>query len=235
MNTSPDPAALERARRSVLRSMFVWTPIFTLVASVSVFFLVRAITGDAGAWIGFGILGLIALLTLPLAVAALRDIRADPIATDGPIGRKWTKSDLFVFRGHYLIIGRRVFRVDKRDWLAIPDAGDRVYLRHFPHTNTVIAWESASRMEAAADAEVRPAAAGWRPIPNAASPAAARTEPPISPMPGAQPVEQPVFGRDRGPFQPTRPGEPPPGRVDPPRFDAGRGLDRSGRDESAGV
>lgn len=189
MNIGPNEQLLHRARRTVLRSAVRWLPLFVGFSAGAVFFFVRAVTADAGAWVGFAILGLLALLSLPLVVAALQDLRADPIETEGSLARKWTKSDLFLFRGHYFMIGRRVFRVEKSIWLAMPDVSGRVHLLHYPHTNTLIDWQPADESGADGAGAPTPAAREWRSVP--ARPAST-TEPDARPV--APAVEPPRFG-----------------------------------------
>ena len=247
MNIGPNEQLLRQARRAVLRSALRWLPLFVVFSAGAVFFFVRAVTDDAGAWVGFAILGLIALLSLPLLVAALQDLRADPVETEGTLARKWTKADFFLFRGYYFMIGRRVFRVDKSTWLAMPDASARVHLLHYPHTSTLIDWQSAGESSADGDDAPTLAARDWRPVP---------ATPPTVAEPGARPVapavEPPRFGeafrplpapdappdtaaeKPPGSRREPRP-EAPPGRVEPPRFGAPRETEPRKPDQGGGA
>jgi hypothetical protein len=221
MNIVPTERQTRHARRSIIRSATVWLPFFGLFAAGAVFFLVRALTDDAGTWVGFAILGLIALLMLPLLIAALQDLRATPIETEGPIARKWTKADLLVFRGHYFLIGKRVFRVEKTVWLSLPETPERVHLLHYPHTNTLIDWQRAADHEDTAT----PSARAWRAVPGATSTARgpsrrARAEPlsAARPQPRSAAANTPLFGA--------------PEHVEPPRF--GRPSQASSSDRPEG-
>ena len=234
MNIAATEQQILRARRSIMRSTTVWLPIFSLFAAGAVFFLVRALTDDAGAWVGFAILGLIALLMLPLLVAALQDLRAAPIETEGPLTRKWSKSDFFIVRGYYVLLGKRVFRVDKTTWLSLPEPPGRVHLLHYPHTNTLIDWQPVHDRGEDSDDARTPAARAWRPLPStppAAPPAAPSVEPPAFGerfAPAAAPTRPPAARPDptSASEHASNPGTPPatplrfdpPGRVEPPRF-----------------
>ena len=185
---------------------------FVFFAAVAVFFLVRALTVESGAWIGFSITGLIGLLTLPLLIAAMRDLRADPMETEAPLRRKWRKADLFIVKGHYVMVGKRVFRVRKDIWLEMPEPPARALLLHYPHTNTLIDWQAVATTDDDG-AEPVPAARDWRTV--ASPPAAgAPADPGVSAGPAVRP---PVFGESS---PPPRAGERerPAQRVEPPRF-----------------
>lgn len=141
MNRADDDER-RRARRTVLRGALLWTPIFVVFAALAVNFLIRAVDGNTGTWIAFAITGLVGLLAGYSALAALRDLFAEPIETEATISRKWTKSDLFVLRGHYVMVDRRVFRVRGEAYFAMPDVGGRLYVLHYPHANTLVHWHT---------------------------------------------------------------------------------------------
>ena len=129
-----------RGRRDLIRGALLWTPLFVGFSALAVNFLVRAVDGSGGAWVSFILTALVALLGGYSALAALRDLFAEPIETEGPILRKWAKTDLFFFRGRHLLVEGRVFRLRKEIYAAMPEEGARVYLRHYPHTNALIDW-----------------------------------------------------------------------------------------------
>ena len=246
MTMIPSDDQLRRARRMIMRSAALWLPIFGLFGAGAVFFFVRAVTEDSGAWVGFAILGLIALLTLPLLVASLQDLRADPVETEGAVARKWRKSDFFLLRSHYLMVGKRVFRVEKAVWLESPDVPGRVHLLHYPHTNTLIDWRPVEEADPESDEATTPAARDWEPTQTAPAPTTQAGAPPV-----ARAVEPPSFG---GAFHPSVSSEPAtdseeqgvrdapppaspatqPGRVEPPRFGTPRPLNREGDGSGSG-
>jgi hypothetical protein len=133
-------ADAQRARRGIIRSAIWTTPVFIVSAAAAVFLLSGSIGGSASLWVAFALTALLALLSGVLSLSAWRDLFAEPQDTEGYIDRKWTKSDLFVFRAHYVMVGKRVFRVRKDIYHDMPDIGDRVYLNHFPHTNALVRW-----------------------------------------------------------------------------------------------
>lgn len=186
------------ARRSVIRSAMIWTPVFVASAAVSVQLAIVALDDSPGAWVSFAITALIALLSGVSAFGALRDLYAEPIETVGAIDRKWRKSDVLLFRGHYLLIGKRVFRIPRDIYDAMPDVGSPIRVEHYPHTNALISWSRVER-----PAESRPAPSE-EPAPARVEPEATRTgrvepptlapPPPADADPGRPTVRPPTFG-----------------------------------------
>ena len=111
----------EGAHQSVVRSAAIWTPIFITSTALSVAFALIALDSP-GAWVSFAIAALVALLSGVSALGALRDIYAEPILTTGVIQRKWRKSDAFIFRGHYILCQKRVFRIPRKIYDELPAA-----------------------------------------------------------------------------------------------------------------
>ena len=131
----------ERARRGILRSMLLWTPVFALLIVGAVFMMVEALGGSGGSWFGFSLFALIGLLAGFSALSAFRDWFSEPVETTGQVARKWRKFDLLVFfRAHYVLISRRVFRVPRLMFEEMPEPGGWVYVNHYPHTNAVVSW-----------------------------------------------------------------------------------------------
>ena len=211
-----DPHHRTDARRSVIRSAFIWTPIFIVSSALGVTFALIAIDDSPSAWISFAITALATLLSGVSALGALRDLYASPVDTTGIIQRKWRKSDIIVFRGHYILIKKRVFRIPRPIFEAMPEAGSAITIQHLPHTNAVIRWERSAAPEP--EPTVHEDAA---PLDiNHSDPILPEPDlpPTISPPPMPTPAEPsprvkpPSFGSA------GRPPVPPPTHVEPPRF-----------------
>ncbi len=139
---------VDRAKRGILRSMAIWTPIFGLLTVGAVYMMVDALGGNGGAWFGFSLFGLIGLLSGFSALSAFRDWFSEPIDTTGQVARKWRKFDLLIFfRAHYVLVARRVFRVPRLMFDEMPESGGWVYLNHYPHTNAVVSWRPLDETE----------------------------------------------------------------------------------------
>ncbi len=166
-------ADTQRARRGIIRSAVWLTPVFIVSTAAAVFLLSDSIGGSASLWVAFALTALLALLSGVSALGAWRDLFADPQDTEGYIDRKWTKSELFIFRGHYIMVGKRVFRVRKDAFRDMPDIGDRIYLNHYPHTNALVRWQHLDTPPARESITARD--------PIATPPAPPRADPPASP------------------------------------------------------
>ncbi len=84
---------------------------------------------------------IIGLFTIPLdmeAVAALRDLLAQPVVTEGRIERKWSKARFAFFgRVHYILVGKDLFEVGPVAGLEL-QLGDQVRVEHWPHSHTLV-------------------------------------------------------------------------------------------------
>ena len=139
----------QRARRSLLRSIAIWTPAFGLLTVGAVYMMVEALNGNSGSWFGFSLFALIGILSGFSALSAFRDWFSEPVETTGRVGRKWRKFDLLIFfRAHYVLVSKRVFRVPRLIFEEMPESGGWVYLLHFPHTNALVAWRPLGEDEA---------------------------------------------------------------------------------------
>lgn len=153
---APNPA---RARKGVLRSMAVWTPVFAICTALALFLLLEALQpGGGGAWFGFSLLALIGLLSAYSALNAWRDWFSQPMESSAQIMRKWRKFDfLFFFRAHYVLVDaigdKRVLRVRPDIYQEMPEPGGWVWLEHYPHTNALVAWRPLGRDERPAEAQ----------------------------------------------------------------------------------
>lgn len=125
-------------RRAVIRQAVIFTPLSVGVTVLLGISLWSVVNGAYGALIAVTILGLIALAVLFQSVAALRDLRAEPIATSGVVRRAWTKGMFLGFiRSHYILVQRAVFDISIVSFTQLVE-GDEVEVRHWPHTKTVI-------------------------------------------------------------------------------------------------
>ena len=146
-----------RARRGVIRGAILYGPAFVVITALTIFNLIRGLEGHDGAWILFGLSGLMMVLLGVGALASLRDLFAVPVETQGRMQRKWTKADLFLLRGHYVMVRRRVYRIGADLYLAMPDVDGWLSITHYPHTNAIIHWRALDSAEVEA---LQPAAPG---------------------------------------------------------------------------
>lgn len=84
---------------------------------------------------------IVGIFTIPLdmeTIAALRDLPAQPVVTEGRIDRKWSKARFAFFgRVHYLLVDKNLFEVGPVAGLEL-QLGDQVRIEHWPHSNTLV-------------------------------------------------------------------------------------------------
>ncbi|MCK9518514.1 MAG: hypothetical protein M0R74_05740 [Dehalococcoidia bacterium] len=147
MNWQDDPRIQqqlrERAvRNGILRTALIWTPLFVLAAGALLFFLFDVLTGgERGTWFLLVVLGLFTTLFGFQAVHALLDLRGEPRTTEDLVVRRWSRTDSFVMRSHYVrLAGKQILRGDV-DLLDGVREGDRVLVRYYPHSAVILSCE----------------------------------------------------------------------------------------------
>ena len=125
------------ARASVIWSAVLYTPFFlAALAGEGVLIWSLADHFEGGAVAGMVVAGVVALLTGYQSIQALRDLFTKPVETRGVVERKWSRSDFFVARSHYLMVKRNVFRIEPLEFIEV-ELGHTVSVIHYPHTGTV--------------------------------------------------------------------------------------------------
>ncbi len=125
-------------RTSIWWKALVYVPGSAITTGLFVFALGGLLGGNAGAIFPVFLLGIIGFALLYEAVAAVRDLRAEPVVTRGEIQRIWKKSRLLMFgRQDYLLVAGKVFEVGP---LAATElsVGDLTAIEHWPHTMRVV-------------------------------------------------------------------------------------------------
>jgi hypothetical protein len=133
----------ERAvRNGILRTALIWTPLFLLAAGALLFFLVDLLTGgDRGTWFLLVVLGLFTTLFGFQAIHALLDLRGEPKSIEDLVVRRWSRTDSFVMRSHYVrLASKQILRGDV-DLLDGVREGDRVVVRYYPHSAIIVSCE----------------------------------------------------------------------------------------------
>ncbi|HWO93249.1 MAG TPA: hypothetical protein VNL92_00625 [Dehalococcoidia bacterium] len=124
------------ARRSVVRSAIIFTPLLLLTLAVLIAMIVNRATGGDASLVLIVIVGLIALLVGFQSIEALRDLRAELKETRGRVRRSWSRSDFFFWRSYYIHVDETVFKVRPETHVVLKE-GDEVVITHMPHTATI--------------------------------------------------------------------------------------------------
>lgn len=126
------------ARAAVLRSALLFTP-FLVVTLIALALIVRDIAADGasgGRVVAIVLVSLVAALLGYQVIQSLRDLAATVVETTGVVERRWSRSDLFLFRNSYIFVDRDVYRLDPEQFIQV-DLGDTVRIIHYPHTGAV--------------------------------------------------------------------------------------------------
>lgn len=137
------------SRAGLIRAAAIYTPLF-MIALAGVLSIVLGIFD--GGIILLILAGVGAFLFGYQSIQALRDLRAAPVVTQGPVTRIWSKMDFFVTRSHYIAVRRMIFRIPVAAYYDLREEAKRmradgtdedyrieVRVEHFPHTGNVIA------------------------------------------------------------------------------------------------
>lgn len=125
-------------RFPIWRNAFIYTPAALITVGLLVVSVVGLTSGNAGAILPAFLLALIGFALVYESVAAIRDLRSEPIVTEGEVDRVWKKSKLLIFgRQDYLLVSKQVFEVGPITATEL-SVGQTVSIQHWPHTMRVI-------------------------------------------------------------------------------------------------
>lgn len=125
------------ARRTVLRSLLLFTPFLVLALAALVYVIFDVVENGADATVvAMILLGFVTALLAYQVVQSLRDLASGLVETVGIVERYWTRHELILFRGNYLFLGGTVFRLEPHQALDLK-LGATVRLIHYPHTGAV--------------------------------------------------------------------------------------------------
>ncbi len=144
-NWKDDPDIQEEMRRRgvrsrILRSAILWTPLFAVMAGLFFFFLWDTAfnsAGHGGSWVLVVILGIMASLFGFQAAQASLDLYSEPHSRTGMVTRRWSRSDSFVIKSHYIRLGKQILRGDEYQLAGVKD-GDYVDVTYYRHSAVVI-------------------------------------------------------------------------------------------------
>jgi len=125
-------------RRTVQRMVLIYLPL-TVAASVLLLIqLLSLLGGSRGAIVPLVLIVIVWAALAFQAATALRDLRAEPMFTRGPVDRRWSKGGLlWLFRSHFLLVNRQVFVVPPEIFVQVSE-GSLIECHHLPHTRTVL-------------------------------------------------------------------------------------------------
>jgi hypothetical protein len=152
-----DELRFEMKKRSVrsriVRSALVWTPLFLACLGGGLYYVVDTLAGGdhGGTWVLVVILGILTLLFGFQSFQSLLDLRAEPHVDTGFVVRRWSRSDSFVMKSHYIRLEKRILRGDV-DLLDGIKEDDYVQVRFYPNS-AVLVWVEKLAPPSTADGE----------------------------------------------------------------------------------
>ena len=140
------PPTRRSARAGVLRSALLFAPFLavTLVALAFIICETSAEGASSGRIAGMVLVTMVAFLLAYQVVQSIRDLLSQPVETTGPVDRRWSRSDFFLFRNSYIFVEKNVFRLEPEEFIEV-DLGDTVRIVHYPHTSAVESIEVVER------------------------------------------------------------------------------------------
>lgn len=139
-----DPDIVEREHRrsvraGIVRSAAIWTPIFAITFAGLLYFGIDRALGDGRAtWVLLTILIVLSALFGVQSYQTLSDLRGSTKTVTDRVSRRWTRSDSFIVRSHYIRLNRLILRGDVYV-LDQVKAGDTVEVEYYPHTAIIVA------------------------------------------------------------------------------------------------
>lgn len=123
---------------ALVRKAMIHVPAALAALAIGALLFMSLLQGNLGVLIGLTIIGVIGLAVGFEANAALRDLKAEPITTQGEVLRAWSKGRyLFIGTIFYVHVGGRVFELERPTFASVEN-GDTLEIVHWPRTNIII-------------------------------------------------------------------------------------------------
>lgn len=144
-NWKDDPQMQEEAHRRgvrarITRSAILWTPLAIFMALLFLFYTWDTAfnSGDhGGSWVLVIIIGVMAGLFVFQAAQALLDLFGEPSTRTGLVTRRWSRSDSFIIKSHYIRLGKQILRGDEFQLAGVKE-GDYVDVTYYSNSAVII-------------------------------------------------------------------------------------------------
>ena len=134
-------------RRAVVRKAILYTPAAVLALALTSYAIGNVVTGALGGVFLLIIAGVVTFALMFEWIAALRDLRTQPITTAGEVRNLWTRSRTLWFGTvRYLKVERRIFEVGPVAYDELRQ-GDTVEVVHWPHTLSIVTLQRLAQVE----------------------------------------------------------------------------------------
>jgi hypothetical protein len=131
--------AAATVRGGLLRTAIIWMPLFLAAAGAGLFFLAdQLLGGDRGSWFLVVVLAILAGLFGFQGMQATLDLFTEPREKTAEVTRRWSRSDSFVLKSHYLRLESGEILRGNIVLLDGIKAGDRVRVLYYPHSAVIV-------------------------------------------------------------------------------------------------
>lgn len=136
------PETVAKGRRALARGVLLYAVLTSADAAVVWYIVSRGVQGIG--YVSLTLVSLFGLLLLSQLLSHARDLRSNPVETEGPILRKWHRAELLIaWPSYFILIERRIFRIEPQDFIMLKE-GQHVRVSHFRHTMNVLEVEPTS-------------------------------------------------------------------------------------------
>jgi hypothetical protein len=125
-------------RGRVVFQAVVFSALFAIVAAGFAYLTYQMLVVSFGSIVGVLITLFLGSVLGLQAYQYVRDVNAEPVLTEGEIGKKWSKASFFFFfmPAFYIAVKGKIYSISKADYAGIIE-GDLVRVLHYPHSLTV--------------------------------------------------------------------------------------------------
>ena len=127
-------------RNRIVRSAILWTPLAVMMGLLFLFYVWDTAfnSGDhGGSWVLVIIMGVMAGLFAFQSGQALLDLYGEPATRTGLVTRRWSRSDSFVIKSHYIRLGKQILRGDEFQLAGVKE-GDYVDVTYYSNSAVII-------------------------------------------------------------------------------------------------
>ncbi len=126
-------------RAHIVIQALIFTPVAVLCGIGIGVALTNIFAGNSGYVVMLFVTGILFLVVGYQAWHYLRDMAAQPTASEGEVTKKWTKGNFFFFfmHSHYIAVKGQIYTISRNEYRGLLEE-DMVRIQHYPHSLTVV-------------------------------------------------------------------------------------------------
>ncbi|HXH20550.1 MAG TPA: hypothetical protein VNN10_00880 [Dehalococcoidia bacterium] len=132
------PRSSKRVKRILFLQALIFTPLAFVMAAGVIYASLKVASGETGYIVMLTITGILFLVFTYQSLHYLRDMRTEPIVSEGEVSKKWSKGNLFFFfmPGYYIAVKGQIYTITRDQYRGLLE-DDLVRISHYPHSLTV--------------------------------------------------------------------------------------------------